>query len=116
MRNKLEIRDVKSGRTVARKATQHFSNKRLLIAYFEEAELLFREIYVELFGKQIINRSHWALIQPVDKSILEITPTEHRIYNDFGQFGGAKIVKIYPTQEELLDKQVIEIMKRNHVD
>ena len=110
MKNKLEVKDLKSGKTISKTATTPFSNDRLLIAYYEHAETLLREIFNELYAGKIVTFSHHVLLQPVDDVIKEITPVEERIYVDFGAMTGGRVVKVYPTQEVLSDFRVEEIM------
>ena len=73
---------------------------------------LFNELLIELFGSGKVRRSHQALIQPVDHSIKEISAVENRIYIDFAEIGGALSSKVYPTQEELSNQEVLEYLKK----
>ena len=110
MRNQLVVKDILGGIEIKRNATEPFSNDRLLIAYFEKADNLLRSIIKEITGSATFTKKIHMLIQPVDTHITEITPVEERIYTDFAQFNGATLVKIYPTQQQLSDDEVLEYL------
>jgi hypothetical protein len=106
MKNKIEVKHIQSGKIITKTAEKAFSNDRLIIAYYENAESLMKSIIHELFIKKTFDRPNFFLLQPIDKDITEITPVESRIYQDFAAFSGASKVKIYPTQENLTDEEV----------
>ncbi len=110
MKNRIEVKHIQSGKIISKSAEKPFSNDRLIIAYYENAESLMKSIIDELFIEKIFHRPNFFLLQLIDKDITEITPTESRIYQDFAAFGGASKVKIYPTQENLSDDEVLKFL------
>ena len=110
MKNRIEVKHIQSGKVITKTAEKPFSNDRLIIANYENAETLLKSIIHELFIKKTFDRPNYILLQPVDKDIVEITPVESRIYVDFAAFSGASKVKIYPTQESLTDEEVLSFL------
>jgi hypothetical protein len=89
MKNRIEVKHIQSGKIISKTSEKPFSNDRLIIAYYENAESLMKSIIHELFIKKTFDRPNFFLLQPIDKDITEITPVESRIYQDFAAFSGA---------------------------
>lgn len=112
LKNKLEVKHIQSGREIKKSAVIPFSNDRLLIADFNNAEALFREVNNEMFSSKSFRKSLHVVVQPVDEMIKNISSVENRAYIDFAEFAGASKVRIYPTQEKLSDQEVLDFLKR----
>lgn len=112
LKNKLEVKHIQSGREIKKSAVIPFSNDRLLIADFNNAEALFREVNNEMFSSKSFRKSLHVVVQPVDEMIKNISSLENRAYIDFAEFAGASKVRIYPTQEKLSDQEVLDFLKR----
>ena len=110
MKNRIEVKDLQSGRIIAKTAEKPFSNERLLIADYEVAESLMKSIIQDLHIAETFERPYYFLLQPIDKDITEITPVESRVYHDFATFSGASKVKLYPTRESLTDEEVLRFL------
>lgn len=110
MKNKIEVKHIESGKIITRVSEKPFYNDRLIIAYYEVAEVLMKSMINELFKSKLFDRPIYMLLQPIDKDIVEITPVESRIYVDFASFSGATKVSIYPTQENLSDQEVLKFL------
>ena len=80
-KNRLEITDIDSGKTLVRDASIPFSNDRLLIAENIPAERLAKELIAELLlhDKKLFNRPIRMVLQPVDPEITEVTAVERMI-------------------------------------
>lgn len=112
LKNKLEVKHIQSGREIKKSAVIPFSNDRLLIADFDNAEALFRGVNNEMFSSKSFRKSLHVVVQPVDEMIKNISSLENRAYIDFAEFAGASKVRIYPTQEKLSDQEVLDFLKR----
>jgi hypothetical protein len=110
MKNRIEVKHIQSGKIISKTAEMPFSNDRLIIAHFENAETLMKNIIHELFITKTFDRPNYFLLQPIDKEIIEITPVEYRIYNDFAASSGAAKVQIYPVQNDLTDEEVLSFL------
>ena len=87
--NKMEITNLKTGHTVCRSSLKNFSSNRLLIADFNIAENLIRDILKEM---GIQNKHLKIIIQQIDNFEKELFETEKRILRDLAeQAGGTEI-------------------------
>ena len=111
-KNKMELRHLEKGIAIERKATEMYSNNRLLIADFNIAEEFLRNCIQELLNERKTFRKPLQIIlQPVDDEIKELTNVESKIYLDCAQFAGASKVWIIEHQSRLSDPELIEISK-----
>lgn len=108
-RNKIEVKNINTGKTISRKAVHNFSNERLIIANFMNVEVLLRELSDEVSNIGWVKRSTKMLVQPVDDVIKEISEVERRAYIDSAQHAGAKFVLLQEDQTLLTDGQVIKL-------
>lgn len=111
LKNKLELKHIESGKTIKRTAVKAFSNERLLIADFSNAEELLRILLAELTDKNIFQPRCQFVVQPVDDVIKDISQVEMRAYIDICEHAGGSVVKVYDKQELLTDEQVKEILR-----
>lgn len=112
-KNHLEIKHIKSGKTIKGSSEKPFSNERLLIADYLIAEAYAKELIAELLNskRKLLDRALTIVFQPADESIPDITPSEKRIYVDFASFIGAKYYYLVEHKRRLLDEEVREVVK-----
>jgi len=108
----MEVKNLDNGKSIKRTAIANFSNDRLLIANFENAEELMRSLIKEVLSPSFIQPTLKILIQPVDDVIKEISQVEHRAYADAAEHAGGAYVVIYDKQEKLTDEQVKELISK----
>ena len=113
-KNQMEVKNVDTGKTIKRKAINNFSNDRLLISDFVNAENLMRSLIEEVSSSKFFKPSLKILLQPVDDNIKEITPVEHRTYLDSAEHAGGAHVIVYDKQEMLTDQQVLEFFSKSN--
>lgn len=113
MKNRVEIKHVKSGKSIEGTSETNFSNDRLLIADNIVAENYTKQLIAELLEskRKLLYRALTIVLQPADESIPDITPSEKRIYQDFAAFIGAKKYYLVDHQRRLTDEEVGEIVK-----
>lgn len=109
LKNKIIVRDVRTGREIEKKADVPFSNDRLIIAEFEPLETILRTALNEVQNKKgkVSLRNMKMVIQVMDETIIEMTSTEKRAYRDTASFCGARMVWLEPSQNILTDDFVI---------
>lgn len=109
-RNRIEVKNVNTGKSVSKSSSIGFSNDRLLIADYVTAEKLLRKAIIEVSSTTIIPPITRIVLQPVDEVIKGISPLEKRAYLDFLEKGGGRLVMVYEFQEKLTDQKVIKLM------
>ncbi len=109
--NKVELRYLSKNQTITRIAENKFSNERLLIASFNNAEALIREILTEIQGKRLLTPLLVVLLQPMEKIEGGISEVEKRVFQDLAMQVGGKYYFLHETPELLSDSQVREITR-----
>jgi len=112
-KNRLEITDIDSGKTLVRDASIPFSNDRLLIAENIPAERLAKELIAELLlhDKKLFNRPIRMVLQPVDPEITEVTAVERMIYQDFALHAGARYFWLCEHQHPMSAQEVLDFIE-----
>lgn len=107
-RNKIEIRNVKTGQEITYKISQTYSNERMLIADF----LIFEQELISAINKikkrKLINRSACFVFQPIDEAVNEFSPVEKRVFRDSCEYAGAKEVFICAGKDNLSNQSIID--------
>ena len=113
-KNSIEIKEVHTGKSISRKALVHYSNERLIIADFLEAEKFFREVIDELLNQKhkTFKKSLSVVLQIVDDQIKSSTVVEQRIYADAFEHAGAAYYWFVEHQNLLSNEEIIEIANR----
>jgi MreB/Mbl protein len=112
--NKVEITNLKTGETISRQALEPFSNKRLVVADFNVAELLIRSIVKELqLTKSFIGRSLRIIIQQMENLEDGLSETEKRVLRDLSeQAGGAFVIIVEHTRPLSSNEAISELEAR----
>ena len=115
MKNRLEVTDIESGKTLVREATIPFSNDRLLIAENIPAERFGKELISELLlhNKKFFNKPVRIVLQPIDPEITEITAVERMIYHDFAFHSGARYIWLCDHQRPMSSEEVLDFIKQS---
>lgn len=111
--NALEIKHIKSGNTLTRKAETPFSNERLLITDPLIAEPFTKSLIAELLNskKKLLDRKLTVVLQPMHPAIEVFTPVEQMIFQDFAYQIGGKCYFLVDHSRRLTDEEVTEITK-----
>lgn len=111
--NALEIKHLKSGKTITRKAEISFSNERLLITDPLIAEPFAKSLIAELLNskKKLLDRALTIVLQPMHPAVDNFTPTEIMIFNDFACQIGGKFHFLVEHSRRLTDEEVREVVK-----
>ncbi len=86
-----------------------FSNPRMLVADFRNAEAFIRDILDEIYNHKKLTPSLKVLIQPMEKLDGGLSSVEKRSYNDLILHIGGRYAFIHETQETLDDSRVKEL-------
>jgi hypothetical protein len=89
--NKIEITNINTQQTIAKTSTTKFSSNRLLVAEFNSAEILIREILKEL---GLSRRTLKVLIQQMEELEGGLSEVEKRVLRDLAEQAGGAIVYI----------------------
>jgi hypothetical protein len=101
--NKVEITNLKTDHTVSRSSLKDFSSDRLLVAEFNIAESLIRDILKEM---GIGNKNLKIIIQQIDSFEKELFETEKRILRDLAeQAGGTEIYLV--NRKKVMNKEEV---------
>ena len=101
--NRIEIKDLKTGKTVSENSQTEFNNSRILIAQFNEAEFFFKSV----FRKHDLNtRNSIGIIQQVEMSEGGLSEVEKRILLEIFERVGIKTVYLKKGTTRLSEKQL----------
>ncbi len=106
--NKVEVKNLKTGKIIERESPIKFSSNRLLLADFEVAEQFFRTVISEFSGSKIFTRSLKVAMQPMELIEGGLSPTEKRAFRDSAEHIGAIKVVIINHTNYLSDKEFEE--------
>jgi hypothetical protein len=109
--NRIEIRDLDTGRVIDRNSSTPFSSERLLLADFFTAECFLRELVKELYPTYFLSPPSFKMvIQPMEKKEGGLSQVELRAFADSGEQAGGVIVKLYQESNLLSDDEVRKII------
>jgi len=106
--NKMELRNIT--KDVQGEAFGKFSNTRIAIAHFIEAEETFRNLLKSISNDRNINGKPLILVQQLDKSEGGLSSVEKRALEDLLLHGGMYKVYIDDSKEKLSDEKVLELL------
>jgi actin-like ATPase involved in cell morphogenesis len=106
--NQIEVTNLDSGKTLVERAAEPFSSQRMVLAKFNEAELLVRKLVKEL----ISNRSWFppqlkVIVQQMEKLEGGLAEIEKRAMRDLAEQAGASIVIIVDHDRKLSDQEAL---------
>jgi hypothetical protein len=101
--NKIAITNLKSDQTISKSSVIKFSSTRLLVAEFNVAENLIRDILKEM---GIANRNLKILIQQIDTFEDELSESEKRILRDLAEQAGGTEVYLANRKKEMNKEEV----------
>lgn len=104
--NRAIIRDVNTQVSIDRISVEPFSNSRLLLADFTNAEKFIREILNEIHGKKMFQKTLAVLIQPMEKTEGGLSQVEIVSFNDLAMQIGGKYVKIEENKIKIEDDAI----------
>jgi hypothetical protein len=105
--DRIEIRDIITGKTVNRYAQKTYSNKRLLIANFQNAEAELRLAIASLNIKHQRFQRLVFVFQPFHSNIREYSEVEMRSFVDSAEHAGATEVYLYTKSNDLSDNMIM---------
>ena len=105
--NKIEITNLTSGETVSRASQKQFSSDRMLVAEFNVAENLVREILAEM---GIAKKNLKILIQQIDQFEDELFETEKRILRDLAEQAGGTEIYLVNRKKSMTKEEVIDFL------
>jgi len=114
--NKVEIIRLDDRNSLTRKATERFSNQRLLVADYSKFEHFMRSTLNELVPKTFIFQPSLKLLFQVMEDLEGgLSSVEKRVLMDSGEHAGGKVVKVYEGRYELsVDQAIDELNKKKN--
>ena len=92
-KNRIEIVNLETGETISRESSEPFSTNRFIIADFNTADALIRNIMNELLPRKgILPRQTKILIQQVESVEGGLAEIEKRALRDLGEMAGGTTV------------------------
>ena len=101
--NKIAITNLKSDQTISKSSVITFSSTRLLVAEFNVAENLIRDVLKEM---GIANRNLKILIQQIDNFENELFESEKRILRDLAEQAGGTEVYLANRKKEMNKEEI----------
>lgn len=111
--DKIEITNIKTQQTIARTSTTKFSSNRLLVAEYNVAQTLIREIVKEL---GLSRRSLKVLIQQMKEFEGGLYEAEKRVLRDLAEQAGGVSVYIVNRTQIMNDEEIQGFLKLKKQD
>jgi hypothetical protein len=102
-RDKIEITNVNTQQTISKTSNIKFSTNRLLVAEFNIAEILIREILKEL---GLSRRTLKVLIQPMEELEGGLSEVEKRVLRDLAEQSGGAVVYIVNRTKPMTNEEI----------
>ena len=113
-KNRVEITRLDTGRTVSENAVRSFSNDRLVLAHFDNAEQLIRETLDKLLNKKWFLREIFTVaIQQMEQLEGGLSQIEQRALEDLVEHAGAKEVTVIDHGRALTEKEVMRELENS---
>lgn len=109
--NELKVKNIQTGKSVTRTALKPFSNSRLIIADFLEAENLLKSMIQEIEPESLFPVQISMLVHVIEQIPDGVSEVEKRVLRDFAEMSGARKIRISEYPSEFSDKQVIDAFK-----
>ncbi len=115
--DRIEITRLDSGEAISRNASDKFSNSRLVLAHFENAQMLLRSMLNRWATKKFIfQRGFDAVIQQMEKMDGGLSQIERHALTEIAEFSGAKNVRVIGHTRKLTNKKArAELNKSKNV-
>ena len=112
--NKIEVTNLETGETVSKTSVEKFSTKRIVIADFNSAELLLREI-IDSFktSKNIFKNQFEVLMQQMEEFEDGVSEIEKRAYRDLAEQAGTVKVFLLLHSKKLRNEEALSGMINN---
>ena len=109
--NRIEITRLDSGETISRNAFRKFSNTRLVVADFENAQILLASLLDNWTTKKLFfQRGFYSVIQQMEKLKGGLSQVERQTLIELAEYAGARNVTVIDhTQKLSLDKARLQI-------
>lgn len=110
--NRVVLRNVTLNKTIELFAIDKFSNARMVVANFYNAEKTVREALSQIQARKLISPLLQFVIQPMEKVEDGICEVERRAFYDLAVDSGAKYVYLVDHQNHLTDEQIKNIIEQ----
>ena len=103
-KDRMEMKDVRRGAEITKNAVQPFSNNRMLIAEFDEAEKLLISMLAELRSNNVYTPRMVMVFQPVQEEDIWYSGVEKKSFKDLCEYLGAAETYLCFGKERLSDQ------------
>jgi hypothetical protein len=91
-----------SGETISKNASEKFSNSRLVVAHFENAQILLTSLLNKWTTRKLFfQRGFYSVIQQMEKLEGGLSQVERQTLIELAEFSGAKKVKVIDHTKKL---------------
>lgn len=112
--NRIEITRLDNGETISKKASNEFSNSRLVLAHFENAQILLRSLLNRWTTKKLIFQKGFnTVIQQMDKMEDGISQVEKQAMIELAELSGAKEVLVIEHNRKLSSQKALSALNKN---
>lgn len=110
--DRMEVTRLDTGTTLKRDANPGFSNTRIVVGHYQEAEILLKEIVKALVPAPLgFSRNSVMVVQQMERSEGGLSSVEARALVDMCTHAGAKQVILYDQSEELSSQRAMEELR-----
>jgi len=111
--DKIEITDLNTGRSLIKTSSNHFSNERLVVANFQNAETLVRKGLKELLNlRSFLQPSLKIAIQQMERLEGGLSQVEIRVLRDVAEVAGASHVVVIENGRSLSQHEVLQELEK----
>jgi hypothetical protein len=108
--NRMEVLRLDNGRGVAREAPTAFSNARLVVAHFSDAEDHLKALLREVIGGGILSPKLHMVVQQTERAEGGLCSVEKRALVDLCEFCGASKVQAVEQEQEIGPTQALALL------
>jgi len=112
--NKLIVRQIDEQKTIEKIPAKPFSGRRSVLADFLQLETNMRACIKELPPQRWLCGAPQIVMHVREENFSDLSDVERRTLRDSAEHSGAFIVKVFEGNEELTDRQVMELINRKY--
>lgn len=112
--DRIEITRLDNGETISRNASKKFSNSRLVLAHFENAQMLLRSMLNRWTAKTLIFQGGFdVVIQQMEKMDDGLSQIERHALTEIAEFSGAKNVYVIRHTRKLANNKARNLLSKS---
>ncbi|GAA5522762.1 hypothetical protein LQ318_13475 [Aliifodinibius salicampi] len=112
--DRIEITRLDNGETISRNASKKFSNSRLVLAHFENAQMLLRSMLSKWAAKILIFQRGFNVVnQQIEKMDDGLSEIERHALTEIAEYSGAKNVHAIGHARKLTNEKARSLLSKS---